>query len=35
MNIAAIIASIVIAAWLSVNAAALALLLWHEHRRHQ
>jgi hypothetical protein len=35
MNIAAIIASIVIAAWLSANAAALALLLWHEHRRHQ
>jgi hypothetical protein len=33
MNTAAIIASVIIAAWLATNAAALALLLWHEHRR--
>jgi hypothetical protein len=35
MNIAAILASIVIAAWLSANAVALALLLWNGNRRHR
>jgi hypothetical protein len=33
MNILAIIASIVIAAWLSANAAALCLLLWNGRAR--
>jgi hypothetical protein len=35
MDIAAVIASIVIAVWLSANAVAFGLLLWNGHRRHQ